>query len=284
LEAGLYIVPTPIGNLSDISLRAIEVLKHADLIAAEDTRHSQNLLSHLGVTTPTIAYHEHSKETVAEKLLEHLAQGQRIALISDAGTPLVSDPGYHLVRDVQAAGLPVIPLPGACSVITALSASGLPTDRFYFEGFLPAKQSQRRRRLEALANQEGTLIFLEAPHRIVATLEDMVAVLDVGREAVLARELTKTFETISRQPLEDLSQWVADDPDQQRGELVLMLGPVLTPPAQVLDASVRRILTLLAAELPPRKAAALTAEITGVKARELYEALVAQKQDEQGYT
>ena len=159
---------------------------------------------------------------------------------------MVSDPGYHLVREVQAAGLQVIPLPGACSVITALSASGLPTDRFYFEGFLPAKQAQRRRRLEALANQEGTLIFLEAPHRIVATLEDMVAVLDVGREAVLARELTKAFETISRQALKDLSQWVADDPNQQRGELVLMLGPVLTPPSQVLDASVRRILTLLA--------------------------------------
>lgn len=277
MEAGLYIVPTPIGNLSDISLRAIEVLKQVTLIAAEDTRHSQVLLSHLGISTPMVAYHEHSAAGAVSRLLDRLRQGESVALISDAGTPLVSDPGYQLVREVQEAGLLVIPIPGACSLTTALCASGLPTDRFYFEGFLPAKSVQRRRRLEALGGQEVTLIFLEAPHRVAETLQDMLAIFDPEREVTLARELTKSFETIRRLPLTEMSSWVAGDVNQQRGELVLLLGPPVKQCASEITEGALKVLRLLAEELPPRKASALAAEITGVRARDLYNALVREK-------
>ena len=279
MEAALYIVPTPIGNLSDISLRAIEVLRQVALIAAEDTRHSQVLLSHLGVSTPMAAHHEHSTAGAVSKLLDRLRQGQSVALISDAGTPLVSDPGYQLVREVQDAGLPVVPIPGACSVITALCASGLPTDRFYFEGFLPAKSVQRRRRLEALAEQEVTLIFLEGPHRVAETLQDMLAMFDPVREVTLARELTKSFETIRRLPLEKMCSWVAEDVNQQRGELVLLLGPPAKQSATKVTEGALKILRLLSEELPPRKASALTAEITGARARDLYHALMLEKRE-----
>ena len=266
MEAGLYIVPTPIGNLSDISLRAIEVLKQVTLIAAEDTRHSQVLLSHLGISTPMVAHHEHSAAGAVSRLLDRLRQGESVALISDAGTPLVSDPGYQLVREVQEAGLPVIPIPGACSLITALCASGLPTDRFYFEGFLPAKSVQRRRRLEA-------------PHRVAETLQDMLVIFDPEREVTLARELTKSFETIRRLPLTEMSSWVAGDVNQQRGELVLLLGPPVKQSASEITEGALKVLRLLAEELPPRKASALAAEITGVRARDLYNALVLEKRE-----
>lgn len=279
MEAALYIVPTPIGNLSDISLRAIEVLRQVALIAAEDTRHSQVLLSHLGISTPMVAHHEHSTAGAVSKLLDRLRQGESVALISDAGTPLVSDPGYQLVREVQDAGLPVVPIPGACSLITALCASGLPTDRFYFEGFLPAKSVQRRRRLEALAEQEVTLIFLEAPHRVAETLQDMLAMFDPAREVTLARELTKSFETIRRLPLEKMCSWVAEDVNQQRGELVLLLGPPAKQSATKVAEGALKILRLLAEELPPRKASALTAEITGARARDLYHVLMLEKRE-----
>ena len=279
MEAALYIVPTPIGNLSDISQRAIDVLRQATLIAAEDTRHSQVLLSHLGISTPMVAHHEHSTAGALSKLLDRLRQGESVALISDAGTPLVSDPGYRLVREVQDAGLPVVPIPGPCSLITALCASGLPTNRFYFEGFLPAKSVQRRRRLEALAELEVTLIFLEAPHRVAETLQDMLAIFGSEREVTLARELTKSFETIRRLPLEKMWSWVTDDVNQQRGELVLLLGPPAKQSATTVTQGALRILRLLSEELPPRKASALTAEITGARARDLYNLLILEKRE-----
>ena len=279
MEAALYIVPTPIGNLSDISQRAIDVLRQATLIAAEDTRHSQVLLSHLGISTPMVAHHEHSTAGALSKLLDRLRQGGGVALISDAGTPLVSDPGYRLVREVQDAGLPVVPIPGPCSLITALCASGLPTNRFYFEGFLPAKSVQRRRRLEALAELEVTLIFLEAPHRVAETLQDMLAIFGSEREVTLARELTKSFETIRRLPLEKMWSWVTDDVNQQRGELVLLLGPPAKQSATTVTEGALRILRLLSEELPPRKASALTAEITGARARDLYNLLMLEKRE-----
>lgn len=279
MEAALYIVPTPIGNLSDISQRAIDVLRQATLIAAEDTRHSQVLLSHLGISTPMVAHHEHSTAGALSKLLDRLRQGESVALISDAGTPLVSDPGYRLVREVQDAGLAVVPIPGPCSLITALCASGLPTNRFYFEGFLPAKSVQRRRRLEALAELEVTLIFLEAPHRVAETLQDMLAIFGSEREVTLARELTKSFETIRRLPLEKMWSWVTDDVNQQRGELVLLLGPPAKQSATTVTEGALRILRLLSEELPPRKASALTAEITGARARDLYNLLMLEKRE-----
>ena len=279
MEAALYIVPTPIGNLSDISQRAIDVLRQATLIAAEDTRHSHVLLSHLGISTPMVAHHEHSTAGALSKLLDRLRQGESVALISDAGTPLVSDPGYRLVREVQDAGLPVVPIPGPCSLITALCASGLPTNRFYFEGFLPAKSVQRRRRLEALAELEVTLIFLEAPHRVAETLQDMLAIFGSEREVTLARELTKSFETIRRLPLEKMWSWVTDDVNQQRGELVLLLGPPAKQSATTVTEGALRILRLLSEELPPRKASALTAEITGARARDLYNLLMLEKRE-----
>jgi len=226
-----------------------------------------------------VAHHEHSTAGALSKLLDRLRQGESVALISDAGTPLISDPGYRLVREVQDAGLPVVPIPGPCSLITALCASGLPTNRFYFEGFLPAKSVQRRRRLEALAEQEVTLIFLEAPHRVAETLQDMLAIFGSEREVTLARELTKSFETIRRLPLEKMWSWVTDDVNQQRGELVLLLGPPAKQSATTVKEGALRILRLLSEELPPRKASALTAEITGARARDLYNLLMLEKRE-----
>ncbi len=274
MERGLYIVPTPIGNLEDITLRAMSILRQVDVIAAEDTRHSQRLMAHFSIETRLISYHEHSGDAETEGLVGRIIDGQSVALISDAGTPLVSDPGYRLVRAVQDAGMPVIPLPGPCAAIAALSASGLATDRFHFEGFLPSKSSQRRSRLEVLADYHGTLVFYEAPHRIVATLADALAVFGPNREAVLARELSKAFETIKRLPLPELSHWVQADANQQRGEQVLIIAGAV-PELDAVDAATRAWLMRLAAELPPRKAAAIVAEMTGAKARTLYDLLLA---------
>ncbi len=272
MERGLYIVPTPIGNLGDITRRALEVLSSVDVIAAEDTRHCRQLLQHFAIATPVTAYHEHSREAVSQALCARVAAGEAVALVSDAGTPLISDPGYSLVRDAQAQGLPVVPLPGACAAVVALSASGLATDRFAFEGFLPAKRAARRQRLEALSQISMTQIFYEAPHRIAAVLEDMLSILGPEREVVLARELTKTFETVKRAPLAELYPWVTADADQQRGEIVLVVAGATVAPADTVDAG--RLLLRLADELPPRRAAALVADLTGRKARELYQVLL----------
>ena len=220
VEAGvLYVVATPIGNLADISQRALAVLAGVDLIAAEDTRHSGRLLQQYQITSKTLALHDHNERDRAPDVVARLAQGKSVALISDAGTPLVSDPGFHLVRLAREQGFKVVPVPGASAMIAALSAAGLPSDRFVFEGFLPAKTAARKKRLEAMAAETRTLIFYEAPHRLLDTLTDMAAVFGADRQVVLARELTKTFETIKGDAVGALRQWVSSDPNQEKGEM-----------------------------------------------------------------
>lgn len=270
----LYIVATPIGNLGDLGARAREVLATADVIAAEDTRHSGRLLNHLGIATPMLALHEHNEARMVPALLERLATGQRIALVSDAGTPLLSDPGYHLVRAAHQAGHRVSPIPGPSALLAALSAAGLPTDRFAFEGFLPARAAARRKRLEVLAAEPRTLVFFEAPHRLLDTVRDLAAAFGGGREAVLARELTKLYETVHGDRLDALVTWLEANPEQLRGEAVLVVHGAEPPAEQGLDAESARTLAILAAALPPRQAAALAAEITGLKKNFLYQYLV----------
>lgn len=265
-----------------MTARAIEVLRAVDLIAAEDTRHSKKLMNHLDISTPMVAYHEHVDDMATQALVDRLLAEQSVALISDAGTPLVSDPGYRLVRAAQAAQCQVIPLPGPCAAIAALSASGLPTDRFTFEGFLPAKTAARTQRLKALASRAETLVFYEAPHRIADCLTDMVEVMGAEREAVLAREISKSFETIRRAPLGELHRWVIADANQQRGEQVVMVAPASIDRGTdggALDGAAETLLMRLAEVLPPRKAAAIVAETFGLKARELYGLLLERRGD-----
>ncbi len=266
----LFVVATPIGNRADITPRAVEVLRAAGVIAAEDTRHSKPLLTHLGVGTPLLALHDHNEEAVSASLVERLRAGEDIALISDAGTPLVSDPGFRLVRAARAAGVRVSPVPGACAAIAALSAAGLPSDRFVFEGFLPAKGGARRARLAELAVEPRTMIFYESPHRVAETLGDMRDVFGAAREAVLARELTKHFETVLGEPLAELAARVESDPDQQRGECVLLVAGC-GDDAEVKLAEGRRLFALLREELPPSRAARLAASISGAPRKALYE-------------
>jgi len=273
----LYVVATPIGNLDDISVRAQRTLREVALIAAEDTRHSLRLLQHFGIETPLAACHEHNEREQGGRFLTRLLAGDDVALVSDAGTPLISDPGYHLVRQARAAGIAVVPVPGPCALIAGLSAAGLPSDRFIFEGFLPAKTVGRRSRLEALREEPRTLIFYEAPHRLLECLQDMAEVFGEERQAVLARELTKTFETIKGIPLGELRDWVAADSNQQRGECVLLLAGWEAPEAEGVDADSLRVLDLLLAELPVKRAAALAAEITGVRKNLLYQAALERK-------
>jgi len=278
-QAGtLYVVATPIGNLDDIGARALRVLREVALIAAEDTRHSQRLLQHFGIQTPLAACHEHNERDESGRFLARLQAGEDVALISDAGTPLVSDPGFHLVRQARAAGIRVVPVPGPCALIAALSAAGLPSDRFIFEGFLPARAAGRRARLELLKEESRTLVFYEAPHRILECLEDMQAVFGGGRQAVLARELTKTFETLKGAPLAELCAWVAADSNQQRGECVVLVAGWQAPEGEeALSAEALRVLDLLLAELPLKRATALAAEITGVRKNLLYQVALERK-------
>ncbi len=267
---------TPIGNLGDMVPRAVEILQRVALIAVEDTRHSGRLLQHFQIDTPTFAYHDHNEQHAKERLLQKCLGGEDVALISDAGTPLISDPGYRLVQAARVQGIAVSPIPGACAAIAALSAAGLPSDRFSFEGFLPAKASARESQLKALSTEAQTLIFYEAPHRIVATLEAMVAVFGETRELVLARELTKTFETfLSGTAAEVLAQVVAD-PNQQKGEMVLIVRGDSGEKGE-LDARAQEVMTLLAKELPLNRAAAVAAKITGHKKSVLYDWALAQK-------
>ncbi len=276
----LYVVATPIGNLDDISARALRVLREVALIAAEDTRHSARLLQHFGISTPLQACHEHNEREQGGRFIGRLQAGEDVALISDAGTPLISDPGYHLVRQARAAGVRVIPVPGACALIAALSAAGLPSDRFIFEGFLPAKMAARRARLELLREEPRTLIFYEAPHRILECLEDLQAIFGAQRPAVLGRELTKTFETLKGLPLGELRDWVAADSNQQRGECVLLVAGWEAPQGDAqLSTETLRVLDLLLAELPLKRAAALAAGITGVRKNLLYQAALERQGD-----
>lgn len=272
MSGTLYVVATPIGNLQDISPRALEILRSVQLIAAEDTRHSARLLQHFGVTTATTACHDHNERDKSIRLVERMLAGEDMALISDAGTPLISDPGYHLVRQAREAGVRVCPIPGACALIAALSAAGLPSDRFAFEGFLPAKAHGRRQRLQALALEPRTWMLYEAPHRLLECLEDMLDILGPTRQVVLARELTKTFETIKGAPIAELVEWVRADSDQQRGECVLVVEALpARDESEGLDPQAQRVLDILLSELPVKQAAALAAQITGEKKNRLYQ-------------
>lgn len=268
--ATLYVVATPIGNLQDMQPRAVEVLRKVSLIAAEDSRHSAPLLRHFDITAPVWAYHDHSDQQRTAAIIERLQGGEDVALISDAGTPLISDPGYRLVDAAHQYGIRVCPIPGACAMVAALSASGLPTDRFRFAGFLPAKSQARINVLTEYQKATDTLVFYEAPHRLLDTLRDMQAAYGDERVVVLARELTKMFETIRRLPLAEMVEWVASDSNQQRGECVLLLKGVaeevssLTPEAE-------KVMRVLAEELPLKQAAALAAKITGLKKNALYQ-------------
>ena len=276
----MYVVATPIGNLADISQRAIEVLRQVSLIAAEDTRHSRKLLTHYGIAGHLQALHEHNEREQYPRLLRVLTDGRDVALISDAGTPLISDPGFVLVREARKSGFRVVPVPGPSALIAALSVAGLPTDRFRFEGFLPAKAGARRERLERLRLDNATLVFYESSHRIVDSLADMAACLGAERNATLARELTKTFETVHDGTLAELHDWVQADSNQQKGEFVLVVQGAISDPT-ALDDAARRTLEVLLAELPLRQAAALAAKITGVAKNRLYEYGLALKQEDQ---
>ncbi|MBX8487987.1 16S rRNA (cytidine(1402)-2'-O)-methyltransferase [Pseudomonas cichorii] len=277
----LYVVATPIGNLDDMSVRALKVLREVALIAAEDTRHSSRLMQHFGISTPLAACHEHNERDEGSRFITRLLAGDDVALISDAGTPLISDPGYHLVRQARAAGVQVVPVPGACALIAALSAAGLPSDRFIFEGFLPARAVGRKSRLEVLREEPRTLIFYEAPHRILECLQDMEQVFGPDRPALLARELTKTFETLKGLPLAQLRAFVEGDSNQQRGECVVLVAG-WTPPEDedVVGAEARRVLDLLLEEMPLKRAAALAAEITGVRKNLLYQVALDKQKDQ----
>ncbi len=264
----MYVVATPIGNLGDISLRALETLRGVDLVACEDTRHARHLLDHHGIKVPTLALHQHNENEAAEKLVRLLGEGKAVALISDAGTPGISDPGARTVAAVRAAGFRVIPLPGPNAAIAALSAAGLSDPRFLFVGFLPAKVGARETAIRELAGVDAALVFYEAPHRVMETVGALVDLLEPQREIVIARELSKLFEQIERMPLADAPAWLAADANHQRGEFVLVVsGP---PPREGMDAETERVLIALLAELPVKQAAKLAAEITGQPKNALY--------------
>ncbi|WP_368562624.1 16S rRNA (cytidine(1402)-2'-O)-methyltransferase [Pseudoxanthomonas sp. UTMC 1351] len=265
----LFIVATPIGNLSDLSPRALDTLRGVAAVCAEDTRRTRQLLSHFGIDNALVALHEHNEEALAQRVVARLTSGESLALVSDAGTPLVSDPGYRLVRAARAAGIVVSPIPGACAAIAALSVAGLPSDRFVFEGFLAAKASARRERLARLAGETRTLVFYESSHRIADSLEDMRGAFGDERPAVLARELTKLFETVLDGNLAELHARVEADDNQRKGEFVLIVqGAGDDADAQLAEG--KRVYSMLNEHLPPSTAAKLAAEITGAPRKALY--------------
>ncbi len=279
----LYVVATPIGNLGDFSTRAGEILRSVSLIAAEDTRHTGVLLKHFGIETPQLSLHDHNEKQRVDDIIQRLKRGYSVALVSDAGTPAISDPGFELVRAVTAAGLEVIAIPGPCAAIAALSIGGLPTDRFCFEGFLPARGAARRKRLESLSAEVRTLVLYEAPHRVRETLEDCAAVFGNERSATVAREITKMHESTYRGPLGELAARAATDADVGRGEIVLLIGGA--PPEAVEESGadghggrLDRVLKLLLAELPLKQAARLAAQITEARDNEAYKRALLLKQ------
>ena len=266
----LYIVATPIGNLDDITLRAIDTLKRVDLIAAEDTRHSGLLLQHLGIKAKLFSLHDHNEQEKAHVLIEKLQSGLSIALVSDAGTPLINDPGYHLVKACRENGIKVVPIPGACAAIAALSVAGLPSDKFIYEGFLPAKSKARQDSLASLITEPRTMIFYESTHRLLETLKDMQTILGADKQIVLAKELTKTWETIVSFPVNELIDWLNQDASRQKGEFVLIVAGYAESNKDI-DPKAINTLKLLQKELPLKKAAAITAEIYGLKKNQLYQ-------------
>jgi 16S rRNA (cytidine1402-2'-O)-methyltransferase len=266
----LFIVPTPIGNLSDLSARALAVLNDVDLIAAEDTRHTSRLLSHYSIDTSTISMHDHNEAARSNQLTSKLLEGQNIALVSDAGTPLISDPGFIFVRDCREKGIPVIALPGPCALTTALSASGLPTDKFTFHGFLPVKQQAKGDVLKSLTNSGCTTVFYEAPRRIRDTVAACNENLQEDHEIVLAKEISKTFETYKQGKAADILAWLEADPVHQKGEFVLMIYCPNNLQTDGVSQEALSLLALLSKELPLKKAAALTAAHYGLKKNALY--------------
>ena len=280
LPPALYVVATPIGNLGDITLRALDILRSVDRVAAEDTRVSGQLLAHFNISKPMVSIREHNEREAANKVIAWIVAGEAVAYVSDAGTPAVSDPGARLVAAVRAAGLVVIPIPGASAVTTALSAAGVESGTWLFHGFLPPKAGARRAQLQTLAALPSALVFYEAPHRIEETLADMAAVLDDARAVTLARELTKRFETIVTLPLRDAPAWLAADPNNVRGEFVVIVHPPAAA-AAVVDAEAMRVLDVLLGELPPTLAARLTSKITGRSKADLYKMTLALKPQDQ---
>ncbi|QSP96158.1 16S rRNA (cytidine(1402)-2'-O)-methyltransferase [Marinobacter salinisoli] len=280
-QGTLYIVATPIGNLDDLSPRATRTLASVDVVAAEDTRHSGRLLQHLGIQKRMIALHDHNEKDRAEALISYLDKGHDVALISDAGTPLISDPGYVLVRIARERGFRVSPVPGPCALVAALSAAGLPTDRFLFAGFLPAKRSGRRSALDALRRETATLVFYESPHRIMDAVSDMEAVFGEARELVLGRELTKTFETFYAGSITEVRQQLEVDPHGSRGEFVVMVRGAESAAAAGAESAldVDRLLQLLLPELPVKKVAKVVAELSGQSKNELYQRALELKDD-----
>lgn len=266
----LDVVATPIGNLSDLSPRAQEVLANADVIAAEDTRHTGTLLKAIGIAKPLVSLHAHNESSRVPELLARLAAGESIALVSDAGTPLLSDPGYELVREAARSGCTVSAIPGPSAITAALAIAGLPTDRFCFEGFLPARSSERRTRLEAVAADPRTLVFFEAPHRIEECLADLAAVFGADRQAAVARELTKAHETIYRGTVSELAALASTEPNFARGEITLVVHGAPQTQAKADAVELERVVTLLLRELPPSRAAALAAQLTGARRNDAY--------------
>jgi 16S rRNA (cytidine1402-2'-O)-methyltransferase len=271
-QAGLYVVATPIGNLEDISYRAVRILSEVDLIAAEDTRHSRLLLSHYNITTGMLAFHEHNETQLEGRLLERIANGEAIALISDAGTPLISDPGYRLIKAAREAGLPVYSVPGASAITAALSVAGLPLDRFAFEGFLPSKAAARKKKLEMLHTETRTLVFFESSHRIEATISDMAKVFGEQRLAAVCRELTKKFETVLRAPLVEIGQKLTEDSNQTRGEFVVIIDGYEGSEDEALSNAYTMAKTLLE-YLPASQAARVAARLNDVPRRKVYQRL-----------
>ena len=276
LPATLYLVATPIGNLADITQRAISVLEQVDIIAAEDTRHSQRLLSHLGIQTRLLAYHEHNEDRMTAKLLDYLESGKSIALISDAGTPLISDPGYRLVAEAHDREIKVVPIPGVCAAIAALSAAGLATDAFAFAGFSPAKQGARLAYLEQFSGQRQTMIFYVSCHKIIETLRDMQSVFGGARRVTFAREITKTFETIKRMELSALIDWVEADSNQRKGEIVLIVEGDMVAVKD--NTQVDHYLSILLAELPVKQSVSLVVKLTGEHKNDVYKRALELKQ------
>lgn len=274
----LYVVATPIGNMQDITFRAVQVLKQVDRIAAEDTRHSAPLLKYFSISKPIVSLHDFNERERLQTLLDYLHQGESVALISDAGTPLISDPGFHLVREALAAGFKVVPIPGPCAVIAALSVAGLPTDKFIFEGFLPAKREANHRRLVTLRHEPRTLVFYEAPHRVLASLQLMAEVFGSDRKAVVARELTKLFETVRTANLAELAAWFETHAGEQRGEMVILVAGMDEEASERKEVVPLQVLTILLEELPVKQAAALASKITGERKNKLYEAALALQQ------
>ncbi len=277
----LYVVATPIGNLRDVTLRALDVLRSVNIVAAEDTRHTRRLLDHYGIDVKLVAAHEHNERMAAAKVVEWLRAGQSVALVTDAGTPAVSDPGASLVHDVRAAGCSVVPIPGPSAVVTALSAAGIEGTAFLFGGFLPAKSEARRAAIEVHAHLDLPVLFYEAPHRVRDSVEDLLAVLGPERRITLARELTKVFESIHECALGEAIAWMDADPNHARGEFVLILHAALSREADAQAQEALRVVGILMRELPISQAAKLAAQITGARRNDLYDAALRLKQAEQ---